>query len=158
MSTGASLQEMARQVRRDTLQILDAAQEDWLAYAPSGTSNHIVWHAGHALWLQDVLCVRLLVGRGELPGGWAEKFGANCRPLDLTKDWPTRDELRELLQGQLNRVLELLATTPDARLAETADPDRGPAAISDRIIHGLHDEAKHCGEMYLIFKLCQASV
>ncbi len=46
----------------------------------------------------------------------------------------------------------------DERLAKTADPGRGTATISDRIIHGLHDEAKHSGEMYLILKLCRANV
>ncbi len=157
MSVSATLQELSGQVRRDTLQILDMAQPAWLTYAPSGTSNHILWHAGHALWLQDVLCVRLLAVCGELPAGWAETFGMNCRPLSQTIDWPNRDEIRELLQGQLRRVLELLAAAGDERLAETADPSRGTATISDRIIHGWHDEAKHSGEMYLILKLCRAN-
>ncbi len=157
MSVSATLQELAGQVRRDTLQILDVAQATWLTYAPPGTSNHILWHAGHALWLQDVLCVRLLAGCGELPAGWAEKFGMECRPLSETIDWPSRDELRELLQGQLRRVLKLLSAAGDERLAETADPHRGTATISDRIIHGWHDEAKHSGEMYLILKLCRAN-
>ncbi len=157
MSIGATLQELARQVRRDTLQILDAAQPTWLTYAPPGTSNHILWHAGHALWLQDVLCVRLLVGRSELPADWEERFGANCRPLKQIENWPTRDELGQLLRGQLRRVIELLAGTSDEQLVQPAEPDRGTAAISDRIIHGLHDEAKHCGEMYLILKLCRAN-
>ena len=94
MSVSTTLQELIRQVRHNTVQILDAAEPSWLTYAPPGTSNHILWHAGHALWLQDVLCVRLLAGRGELPAGWAERFGANCRPLDQTTDWPSRDELR----------------------------------------------------------------
>ncbi len=157
MSVSATLQELAGQVRRDTLQILDVAQPTWLTYAPPGTSNHILWHAGHALWLQDVLCVRLLAGYGELPAGWAEKFGMECRPLSETIDWPSRNELRELLQGQLRRVLELLAAAGDERLAKTADPGRGTATISDSIIHGLHDEAKHGGEMYLILKLCRTN-
>ena len=58
----------------------------------------------------------------------------------------------------MHRVLELLAVVRDEHLAEVADPDRGTAVISDRIIHGLHDEAKHSGEMYLILKLCRANV
>jgi predicted transcriptional regulator len=156
MSVSATLQELARQVRRDTLQILDAAQPTWLTYSPPGTSNHILWHAGHALWLQDVLCVKLLAGREELPARWAEKYGMDCRSVSQSVDWPSRDELRNLLGGQLRRLLKLLATAPDERLAETADPNRGTATISDRIIHGLHDEAKHTGEMYLILKLCRA--
>jgi hypothetical protein len=157
MSIGATLQELASQVRRDTLQILDAAEPTWLTYAPPGTSNHILWHAGHALWLQDVLCVRLLVGHGELPAGWAERFGENSQPLNQTVDWPTRDVLGELLRGQLRRVIELLADTSDEQLVQPADQDRGTAAISDHIIHGLHDEAKHSGEMYLILKLCRVN-
>ena len=156
MSVSATLQEMARQVRRDTLKILDAAEPNWLTYAPPGTSNHILWHAGHALWLQDVLCVQLLTGHDELPVGWSEKFGMDCRTVSQTKDWPSRDELRELLQGQLRRVLQLMANTTNERLTQTADSSRGTATIADRIIHGLHDEAKHSGEMYLIFKLCRA--
>jgi hypothetical protein len=77
--------------------------------------------------------------------------------LNQTVNWPTRDELGELLRGQLRRVIELLADTSDEQLVQPADPDCGTAAISDRIIHGLHDEAKHCGEMYLILKLCRAN-
>ncbi len=158
ISIGVTLQDLARQVRRDTLQILDAAQPTWLTYAPPGTSNHILWHAGHALWLQDVLCVKLLAGRGELPVGWAEKFGMNCQALDQTVGWPTLAELGGLLRSQLRRVLELLAAALDRQFGQPADPDLGTASISDRIIHGWHDEAKHSGEMYLILKLCRANL
>jgi hypothetical protein len=80
----------------------------------------------------------------------------NCRPPSQTQNWPSREELRDLLQTQLGRISNLLAGASDHRLAEIADSSRGPATISDRIIHGLHDEAKHCGEMYLILKLCRA--
>ena len=156
MNASTTLQELARQVRRDTLHILDAAEPTWLTYAPPGTTNHILWHAGHVLWAQDILCVRLLAGREELPSEWADKFGANCRPGNQTVDWPSRDELRNLLEGQLRRMLELLAAATVERLAETVDHNQGTSAISDRIIHGFHDEAKHSGEMYLILKLCRA--
>lgn len=158
MNIGATLQDLARQVRGDTLQILDAAWPNWLTYAPPGTSNHILWHAGHALWLQDLLCVKLLAGREELPAGWAEKFGMNCQAVDQTVDWPPRAELAEMLRSQLRRVMELLATTTDEQFGQPADPDIGPALISERIIHGLHDEAKHSGEMNLILKLCRANL
>jgi hypothetical protein len=81
----------------------------------------------------------------------------HCQPLNQTVNWPTREELGELLRGQLDRVVELLAGTSDEQLVQPADPDRGAAALSDRIIHGLHDEAKHSGEMYLILKLCRGN-
>lgn len=156
MTTGGILQELARQVRGDTVRVLESADASWLTYAPAGTSNHMLWHAGHAVWLQDVLCERLLGAGGSLPPGWSELFGMDCRPPSQTKDWPNREEIRDLLQTQLGRILKLLSSASDHSLARIADSNRGSATMTDRIIHGWHDEAKHCGEMYLILKLCRA--
>ena len=59
------LAELARQIRGETLKLLAAAPDDWLTFAPEGTSNHILWHAGHAVWLQDVLFVEVVTdGQG----------------------------------------------------------------------------------------------
>jgi hypothetical protein len=60
------IQELARQVRRDTLQLIETTPEDRLTWAPPGTSNHILWHAGHSLWLQGVICLELLTDNSEL--------------------------------------------------------------------------------------------
>lgn len=141
------LEELARQVRDLTIKLLDAAPEDCLLWAPEGTSNHVLWHAGHAVWLQDALGVCLLTGKSELPDGWAETFGADCRPVRETTDWPAREEVRDLLQRQLGRLLELFRS-------ESAQLVEGP--LAERIIHGLHDEARHQGEMYLLLKLRRA--
>lgn len=147
---------MTRQIRRDTLRHLDVAAAEWLTFAPEGTSNHIIWHAGHALWLLDVLCIQLLNPYGtELPPKWEDRFGMNCRPPAETRDWPAVEELRDLLESQLYFVLDLLDDA-DEELAKVADPSRGSATIADRVIHALHDEAKHTGEMYLLIKLCRA--
>jgi len=156
VSTKQALQELARQVRGDTLQILSAAESTWLTFAPQGTSNHILWHAGHALWLQDVLCIELLTGTSELPPGWAEMFGMECRPVQQTTHWPSRENAIERLQQQLRRIIELLESFSDETLRTIANPARGAATAADRITHGFHDEAKHCGEMYLLLKLCRA--
>ena len=146
---------MARQVRGSTLDILSAAHPQWLTFAPPGTSNHILWHAGHALWLQDVLCVELLAGRSDLPAGWKETFGMKCRPVRLTKHWPSRHELVDLLQRQLNRVVDLLDEASEELLHGPADLSLGSASVASRVIHGFHDEAKHSGEMYLLYKLAR---
>jgi hypothetical protein len=150
MSRYSHLEELVRQVRGGTLQLLDGAPADALRWAPTGTSNHLLWHAGHALWVQGVLFLEPLVGQNELPAGWAESFGMNCRPLAETRDWPERAEVSRLLRDQGDRMLEILATTqaPLARFdpaAEGWDLPRG-------VVHGLHDEAKHQGEMYLLLK------
>jgi hypothetical protein len=138
------LSELARQVRGHTIRLLEAAPAEWLLWAPAGTSNHVLWHAGHALWLGDVLGVALLTGRSELPPGWPETFGSDCRPVRETAQWPGRDEVRDRLHRQLDRLLQLFAS-------EAGRLERGP--LVERVIHGLHDEARHQGEMYLLLKL-----
>ena len=152
------LAELARQVRGDTLRLLERTPEDWLTFAPAGTSNHILWHCGHALWLQDVLFIEPATGRSELPTGWDETFGMDGRPVKETNArrlWPARLEIERLLTAQLSRVLDLLASLPAAKLA--ADAPRlegyGSRNLQSCFIHAWHDEAKHQGEMYLLFKL-----
>jgi hypothetical protein len=150
-----SLLLLVREVRGKTLELLDAAQPHELTWSPPGTANHILWHAGHALWLQDVLCLRLLSGRISLPGPWEAFFGAGSRPQSPPGPWPSRDEVRYELAGQLPRLLSALApltwqqldTRP--RFAGT----NGGRTLRQSVIHGLHDEANHQGEMYLLLKL-----
>ncbi len=156
MTTAAHLSELAVQVRGATIELLAAVPADWLTRAPAGTSNHILWHAGHALWLQDVLGVVPITGRSELPAGWEQRFGMQCRPVAQTRDWPPRDELLRLLSEQLDRLLELFAALPPAQLAVADPPPAGRRDLVRSVIHGLHDEARHQGEMYLLAKLCRA--
>ena len=155
MNQTIHLEELARQVRGSTLDLLGAARESWLTWAPEGTSNHLLWHAGHALWLQDVLCVRPLTGASELPPAWSETFGSRCRPARTTRHWPARGEVRDLLTAQLDRMLALFRL--EGHRLERVGPNT-PAGwdLARGVIHGLHDEARHQGEMYLLLKLCRA--
>jgi hypothetical protein len=160
MSNSATPSELARQVRGDTLRLLAAAPKDWLTWAPPGTSNHVLWHAGHALWLQDVLFIELVTGQSELPAGWAETFGMDCRSVketDAIRGWPSRAEIQHRLNEQLSRVLQLLAELPAEKLASDARPILGSRNLLSCLIHAWHDEAKHQGEMYLLLKQCKAA-
>jgi len=158
MSDQAQLQEIAKQVRGDTLRILKATEPSWLTWAPEGTSNHILWHAGHALWLQDALCISAITGRSELPEDWEPRFGMNCRPVRETQNWPSRKQLQQLLENQLQRIVGLIGDTSAERLNQIHPRATSQSTLAGRIIHGLHDEAKHSGEMYLLWKLCKARV
>jgi hypothetical protein len=151
VNAATAIAELARQVRGATIQSLAACPDEWLTWAPPGTSNHVLWHAGHALWLQDVLCLEPLTGRSKLPAGWAETFGMDCRPVKTTTQWPGASTVETLLADQLRRIVAALETTDDAVLGRIANP-RGDT-LAGRIIHGLHDEARHQGEMYLLMKL-----
>lgn len=92
----------------------------------------------------------------KLPRRWATTFGGRCRPVSETRDWPDAALLRRLLGAQLDRMLVLL---PQVAWEQLADPRRLPTTgwtLHDGLLHGLHDEARHQGEMYLLFKLCRA--
>jgi hypothetical protein len=145
--------ELARQVRHGTLQLLQVPDKSWLTWSPAGTSNHILWHAGHAVWLQDALTIRPLTGGSELPSGWAKTFGQNSLPK-LTANWPAEDEVQRRLESQLQRVLALLVEYEDT-ITRNANADSRPGGwpLLAGIIHGWHDEARHQGEMYLLHKL-----
>jgi hypothetical protein len=160
VSNLGQLAELAQQVRGDTLRLLAAAPESWLTWAPQGTSNHVLWHAGHALWLQDVLFVERATGKSELPDGWAETFGMDCRPVSITNEmraWPNRADIDRLLKEQLRRVLQLASELPADRLAATAPAVHGGRNLLSGFVHAWHDEAKHQGEMYLLLKLRKAT-
>jgi DinB family protein len=153
MNAANAIAELARQVRGATIQSLAACPPEWVTWAPPGTSNHVLWHAGHALWLGDVLCLEPLTGHSKLPAGWAETFGMNCRPVKTTTQWPSASAVETLLSDQLRRILAALEAADDAELGRVANP-RGDT-LAGRIIHGLHDEARQQGEMYLLTKLCR---
>ncbi len=156
VTPGTPWTTLAEQVRGFTLELLNATPADWLTFAPAGTSNHILWHAGHALWLQDLFCIEPLTGRSELPQGWAASFGGRCRPLSETRDWPDAVLLRRLLAAQLDRMLVLLPQVTGEQLADPRRRSTTGWTLHDGLLHGLHDEARHQGEMYLLFKLCRA--
>jgi hypothetical protein len=152
----AGLSELAAQVRSTTVQLLEVAEPFMLTWTPPGTSNHILWHAGHVLWVCDALTVQPITGCSELPAGWAETFGQHSRPVTTNK-WPDRSELRNLLKAQLERILNLYeehAGSIVARASET--PPQGGWPLLAGMIHGWHDEARHQGEMYLLHKLARA--
>lgn len=156
MSTGAEfLAEIVLQVRDHTAQLLRATRQAWLTWSPPGTGNQILWHAGHALWVQDELWVRRMTGSSELPEGWADIFGRGCRPLCETEDWPSAAETGSQLVAQRERLIEVLRQVPSSELKVAQPRPRQGWDLIPGFIHGLHDEARHNGEIYLFFKLCR---
>jgi hypothetical protein len=155
VTLNASLLMLAREVRRKTVQLLDAAHPQELTWAPEGTANHLLWHAGHAVWLHDVLCLRLLSGRSTLPEGWEELFAMGSQPDRPQRPWPARTVLRRELVEQLPRLLAAVEPLTPAQLdAPPPHAYRGDdRTLRECIVHGWHDEANHQGEMYLLLKM-----
>lgn len=93
-----------------------------------------------------------------MPEGWAEMFGQNSLPSDPANQWPDESLVRELLESQLARILELYiehAETIQINAKEELPGSGWPLLAG--LIHGWHDEARHQGEMYLLHKLKRAT-
>jgi hypothetical protein len=143
---------LAKDVRGKTMRILDGLTDEQSRFAAPGLCNSILWHAGHAIVVVEHVSVAPLAG-GKLayPRGYFETFSWKSDPRTVTT-WPTIAEVRQQLVSQLSRLLALLESTDEQTLAMATDPARG-RTIRWSVMHGLHDEANHQGEMWLLRKL-----
>lgn len=146
-----SLAMVAFEIRWKTLKLLENATEEMARFTPAGLNNHILWHAGHALVVVESLSIAPAVGREpQYPAGYFEKFSWKSDPRTVT-NWPTIGEVVERLKTQRDQMLPILEKLTPEQLA-TPFGDRG-RPLRYAIIHGLHDEAGHGGEIYLLKKL-----
>jgi DinB superfamily len=148
-----SLQLLLKDVRGKTVKILDQVSEQQARFAPPGLQNSILWHAGHALVVVEHLGVSPATGKPpQYPDGWFEKFSWSSKPATVTQ-WPTLAEVKAKLIDQAERLSNALNTLSDSQLNQpSGDPAKG-RNLRYSILHGLHDEANHQGEMWLLKKL-----
>jgi len=148
-----ALMLLAKDVRGKTLRILDGITEEQAVFSPPGLQNTILWHAGHALVVVEHLALLPATGQpAQYPQGWFDKFSWKSEPAKV-KEWPKLGEVKAELSRQLERLLHAIESATEGQLkAPCGDPARG-RHLRWSIIHGLHDEANHQGEMWLLKKL-----
>jgi DinB family protein len=148
-----SLLILIKDIRGKTLRILDNVTEDQARFAPPGLQNTILWHAGHALVVVEHLAASPASGKPPAyPEDWFEKFNWKSQPATV-KQWPTLADVKTKLIDQRDRLLAAVEKLTEQQLSQApnaADPSR---ILRWSIIHGLHDEANHQGEMWLLKKL-----
>ena len=142
-----SLMLLASEVRGKTLRLLDGVSESEARFTPVGLNNTILWHAGHALVVVEHLSVAPATGGPpSYPHGWFETFSWKSVPATVAR-WPTLDEVVERLRDQLMyRSVRLFGSMPASR------------SDGSSILHGLHDEAGHQGEIYLLRKMVRVGL
>jgi hypothetical protein len=148
-----TLLTMANEIRGKTLRLLDGVSDDAARFT-AGLSNPVLWHAGHALMLVEHLCIVPAAGGSpQYPKGWFEVFGWQSRPALVPRDaWPPLAEVVDRLRDQLNRLRVVIANVTPDQLDRITDPSRN-RTLRSSIVHGLHDEASHQGEIHLLKKL-----
>jgi hypothetical protein len=143
---------LAKDVRGKTLKLIEPLSEADARFAPAGLNNSILWHAGHALVVVEHLSIAPLNhGQMSYPAGYFETFSWKSNPANVTT-WPALAEVKEKLIEQQARLLSLLEKANDAKLSEITNPEKG-RTVRWSIMHGLHDEAGHQGEIWLLRKL-----
>jgi hypothetical protein len=147
-----SLSLLAKEVRGKTLRLIEGIDDRQARFAAPGLNNTILWHAGHALIVVEHLGVSPATGKAPVyPPDWWDKFSWKSNPATVTS-WPTVEEVRGALRAQLDRLLAAIEPLSEQQLSKIVDTAKN-RSLRYSILHGLHDEAGHQGEMYLLKKM-----
>jgi hypothetical protein len=141
------------EVRRKTVRFLKGVTDEQARWAPPGLQNTILWHAGHSYILAEWLGMKALGHEPHVPAGWFETFSWQSRPASVpARRWPRLDVVVSRLVKQHRRLRQAIREATEDQLAAPSadDPDR---TVRFSIVHGLHDEACHCGEILLLRKM-----
>jgi hypothetical protein len=141
------------EVRGKTLRIVKPTAVEDSLWAPPGLQNTILWHAGHAYFLLEWLTMRALGRKPRMPAGWYEMFSWDSRPGQVATDrWPPLAGVIARLQEQHEHMRRVIGELADEQLNQPSarNPDK---TVRYEILHALHDEACHCGEIHLLRKL-----
>ncbi|MCU0878402.1 MAG: DinB family protein [Pirellulaceae bacterium] len=147
-----SLLLLASEVRSKTLWLLEGLTDETARFTAPGLVNSILWHAGHVFVVVESLGVSPATGQpAALPDGWFEAFSWDSDPRTVTH-WPPVAEVAAALRDQLPRLTAAIAAlTPQQLDQMIGPPDNAP--LRYLLVHGLHDEANHQGEMWLLRKM-----
>ena len=147
-----SLLLLAREVRGKTLRLLDGLPDDAARFTPPGLNNSALWHAGHALVVVEHLALMPATGKpAAYPPEWFDTFSWKSAPASVAR-WPRLAEVVEALREQLPRLVAAIGALSSEELDRVVDPARN-RTLRYSILHGLHDEAGHQGEIWLLRKL-----
>ncbi len=141
------------EVRAKTLRILKSVPAEHARWAPAGLQNTILWHSGHAYVLVEGLTMKSLERTPLIPDGWYEMFSSESHPALIPSDRrPPLTEVIHHLEAQHKRLAKLIGELSEEQLdrPSASNPKR---TVRSAILHGLHDEACHCGDMHLLHKM-----
>ena len=144
---------LARDIRGKTLKIIEDVTEQQAKFAPPGLHNSILWHAGHALVVVEHLSIKAANAKpSDYPAEWLEKFSWESKPATV-KQWPTLAEVKAKLVVQSQNLTAAIEGLSEEQLSRSVGDPTKNRNVRWSILHGLHDEACHSGEIWLLKKL-----
>jgi hypothetical protein len=151
-----SLLLLLDEVRGKTLRLLQGVTDDETRWSPPELHNHILWHAGHSFVLVESLAAEAIGDLPQIPEGWFEIFSWQSDPAQVAPyRWPPLAQVIAQLTEQHARLRRVLERLNEEQLSRQL-PGKGNRTARYVILHGLHDEACHSGEMWLLRKLLRS--
>lgn len=148
-----TLLELLDDVRGKTLKELQNLDETHARWAPPGLQNSCLWHAGHSYVVTEFLTMRALGREAQIPEGWFAMFSWESNPAHVSPEkWPPFDEVIAALKAQHERLRNVISGVSPEQLS-ASEPGNPNRSVRYGIVHGLHDEARHSGEISLLRKL-----
>lgn len=152
-----SLLMLLDEVRGKTLRALEGVSDLEARWAPPGLQNTILWHAGHSYVVTESLTMEAVARKPQLPTGWFEMFSWESRPGKIPPDrWPPLAQVVVELGQQHGHLRRVIAELAEDQLSAPS-PARPEHPLRYRILHALHDEACHTGEIWLLRKIQHAA-
>ncbi len=144
------------EVRGRTLTLLQGVGDGQARFHAPGLQNTILWHAGHCYVVVEWIVAHALTLQPQLPPGWYELFSWESRPSAVPPNrWPPIHAVVKHLQEQYQRWRRVFAAMEESTL-DGPDPRHPRQTVRRAILHALHDEACHSGEIWLLRKLFHA--
>jgi uncharacterized damage-inducible protein DinB len=140
-------------MRSNLLKEIEGISPEMMDVQPQGLNNTIHWHLGHILTAAEKFLLES-PNSGTLPSNYGELFGYGSKPADWTGNVPSVEILKQQLQEQLKRLLEI----PEERLAEKVEnPFRGMETLGEFINFVVLHETNHIGQIHVIKLLIQSA-
>ena len=152
-----SLLLLLDEVRGKTLRLLHAVTDQEAHWPPPDLHNHILWHAGHSFVLVESLAMEAAGDLPHIPEGWFEIFSWESKPAQVASyRWPPLAQVVVQLTEQHVRLRRVIDGLSEEQLSRPL-LGRGNHTARYAIVHALHDEACHSGEIWLLRKLIRSS-
>lgn len=132
-------------VRGLTLKKLESVPDSLVDRVPPGFNNSIRWNFGHIAFIQGRLVYEVMGEDAGLPAAFRECFAAGTSPAGWAGDPPGMEEIRAVLLGQPEQILENRRGRLDESLPEPFTNRMGVTfrTAGETLLFSFYHEALH---------------
>jgi len=143
-----------RILREKNLNLIESVSEKNLTYIPDGFSNHIYWHAGHILTVQESLLYRRTNLEMHIPESYLKYFAKGTSPEDFDESIPKISEIIKRLTISLLQIEKDILKYQNEKYDEPVMVSFGMrlTSFADALLALPYHEAYHFGSMKMLQK------